>query len=260
MKISTSCRAVAVTLVFMLVVVALTFAESDKALDISYDSLAEFSVFNNAVEDFLLGSSDTETIRHRLLEKREAFAQKDDPRIRNYLLGQLYFILAILDEGEDRIDRAIENFDKSLAYGEEAVAVGGFSDGYRLIADAYAHLMKHKGVVYQLTHGMKIKQNAEQAISLDAENIKAHLTLALFLFNAPVIAGGDPQKSVDLLEEIEKKNDLHPLDRYSIRIWLAIGHNHLENTERSDYYLASALQLYPPNRWIDELLEEYDYQ
>jgi hypothetical protein len=226
--------------------------------DVSYASLDEFAILNTAVEHFLQGSRDIQSIRQELFLKKEEFESIQDAQMRNYLIGQLHFILAILDEGEKQDARAVENFEKSLEHAELAMMGEPFSDGYRLLADTYTHLMKHRGVVFQLSNGMKIRHYAELAIEMDSGNDKARISLALFLFNAPVIAGGDPRKSIEMLNEIDDKQDLHPIDRYSTFIWLAIGYSEEDNESLSQYYLTKALEMYPRNLWIDDLLKSHD--
>jgi hypothetical protein len=226
--------------------------------EVSYASLDEFAFLNSAVEHFLQGSRDIQSIREELSLKKEEFETIEDAQTRHFLIGQLYFILAILDEGEKNNNRAVENFEKSLERAELAVMEGPFSDGYRLLADTYTHLMKHRGVVFQLSHGMKIRHYAERALEIDSGNNKARISLALFLFNAPVIAGGDPEKSIEILNALKNSPDLHPIDRYSTFIWLAIGFSQEDNEYLSQYYLKRALEMYPRNLWIDDLLRSHD--
>ena len=232
-------------------------AETDYA-NISYSGLKEFEIFNNSVEDFLQGSAPVSSIRNRLASALPDFEQIENPVTRNYLLGQLYFVLAILDEGDRSFASAVRNFERSLGYAELAVSAAPFSDGYRLMADVYTHLMKYKGMLYQFTHGMKIKQYAELALSLDENNDKARFSLALFLFNAPAIAGGDQQKSIEMFKSIQNSRALHPIDRYSVLVWLAIGYSEEGNLTLSQKNLAAALEMYPRNIWIDDLLTSYN--
>jgi hypothetical protein len=242
----------------ILIFTSTAIAADNGKVDISYNSLSDFEIFNDSVEKFLQGSAAISGIRRTLAEKLREFELIENPAVRNYLIGQLYFVLAILNEGEHNYSSAARNFEHSLHSAEQAVSAAPFSDGYRLIADAYTHLMKYKGMVYQVTHGMKIKQSAELALSMDQHNDKAKFALALFLFNAPSIAGGDRQKSIEMFETIRNSRNLHPIDRYSVLIWLAIGYNWEENPVLSTNALTSALEMYPRNIWIDDLLTSYN--
>jgi tetratricopeptide (TPR) repeat protein len=224
---------------------------------ISYDSLPEFEYLNRMMENFLRDSYRIETIRRQLESRRVDYLMIEDPRVRYYLLGRLQLILGNLDEAERNPSRAVMHFEESLASAERAVAAGPFSDGYRLAADAYSHIMRYKGITYRLAHGLKIKEYARKALAMDENNDKAKLSLALYHLNAPAIAGGDRSESVRLLTSVLRSGESHPLDRYGACIWLAIVSRRMGDHGSAGTYLDRAFELYPRNSWIDDLLEEY---
>lgn len=216
-----------------------------------------FEMLDSTFEDFLRGR-DIESIAGSLQHMRIHFIQINEPGRRYTQMAQLCFILGVLEETRDNADSALARFEESQHYAEQALSYRASSDAYRILADAYTQQMKYRGLPFQMANGPKILNYAESALDLNPDNAKARLALALYFFHAPPIAGGGVKKSMDILRRLESDSRLHPLDRYSTLIWLAIGYQHQEDSTTAKGYLEAAFRLYPRNKWIDYLLRSHN--
>jgi tetratricopeptide (TPR) repeat protein len=214
-------------------------------------------LLDRTFEDFLQGA-DIDGLVSTLKRLNISFNQISDPAERYTDMAQLKFNLGLLEETKNNTDCALRYFEESRQYAEQALSHRASSAAYRILADAYTQQMKYRGLSFQIANGGKIKEYAESALDLDPDNAKAWLTLALYFFHAPPLAGGSVEKSIDILHRLESDTGLHPLNRYGILIWLAIGYQYREDSRTAMRYLEEAFRLYPRNRWIDTLLRSHN--
>jgi tetratricopeptide (TPR) repeat protein len=95
-----------------------------------------------------------------------------------------------------------QNYDKAIAYAEQAVKVGSDNgEYYRWLGRAY-------GAKAEQSHSFflarKVKQAFEAAVSFAPRSVEARRDLMQFLAEAPWIVGGDKEKAKHEIESISK--------------------------------------------------------
>lgn len=181
-----------------------------------------------------------------LLEKaRAAFEEISDPALRLYSLGRVHLLRGTYYNSVENKRKASEALEEALAYAEEAVERREFSEGYRLLADAYSQMMMARGIFYMARHGESARDAAFRALKLGPENAKAHISVAGYYLNAPPIAGGDTEKGVELLREGVTLESAGRCDRFLMYLWLADAEEELGNGERAEVYFERAREIFP---------------
>jgi hypothetical protein len=208
-------------------------------------------------EDFFLGRSNIADLRRRLDRSAQIFGGISVPCEREFWSARTSFFHAMIDEFEEQWKSAERRFEETEELASQYVGCRSSSEGLRLLADTYSRLTKYRGIGYKAKKGPQVKTLSESAIEIDGTNSRAYLTLALYHLHAPGIAGGSVKKSLTLLHLIEEMEDLEPLDRYSVLLWLAIAHHQNKDQDASGRYLDLALDMYPRNPWVDSLLADY---
>ncbi len=207
-----------------------------------------------AAEGFFNQSLSAASLRDVLERSYRAFAGLKEPCLSRYWQARVEYLYGFVEQGEQEAAEAERRFEHSYELAERALACGGFSDGYRLLADVQAQLLAFNGMLYKMKHGPRVRELAEKAIVLDPGNAKARLTLALYYRNAPPVAGGNPEKALEILHEIEGIPALQPTERFSVNIWLGISYADKKQEALARLYLLQAWEIYPGNSWLQEML------
>ena len=196
-------------------------------------------------------------LRELLEDSMEAFAEVNDPCVRDYWRARGSYLYGFVEEGDGRSKAAEQRFQQGFDLAESALSCGDFSDAYRLLADTQAQLLMYNGMLYAMQHGPTVREFAEKALELDPGNIKARLNLALFYKNAPAIAGGSEKTARKMLHQLETVSGLEPLDRFSVNVWLGISYAESKNASTARRYIDRAQEIFPGNTWLQEIISEH---
>jgi tetratricopeptide (TPR) repeat protein len=208
-----------------------------------------------ATDGFFDQSLDAAGLRDLLERSRLAFTRVEEPAVRNRWQAEVDYLAGFVEQGDGRPQAARERFESGRQLVEESLAYAPSSQAYRLLADIYAQLLILGGLVDKISYGPKVRELAEEALRLDSSNPKARLTMALFYKNAPAIAGGSRARSLRLLHALDEEESLERVDRFSVYAWLGIAYSEVNSTFEARRYLRKALEVYPGNSWLQELLE-----
>lgn len=186
-----------------------------------------------------------------LLEKaRDAFEEIEDSAVRLYSLGRVDLLRGTYYNSVENERRAAQALEKAIELAEEAVERREFSEGYRLLADAYSQMMMARGIFYMARHGETARDAAFRALELGPENPKAYISVAGYYLNAPPIAGGDTERGVELLRQAVNLDSVGKCDRFLIYIWLTEAEEELGREELAQEYLRKARQIFPQSPQI----------
>jgi tetratricopeptide (TPR) repeat protein len=180
----------------------------------------------------------------------------EESQAKLYWQGRVFYIYGFFEQSENRREEAKNCFLSSQTLAEEALSFGEFSEGYRLLADAYAQLLNYNGIFYKMSTGRKIMDLATKAIQLDPRNVKAHLTLAISYMFAPPIAGGGLHRSLETLHKLESFSGVERQDRFSINAWLGMAYSKKGEEKKAIKYFRNALSIYPGNSWMKNTIED----
>ncbi len=130
-------------------------------------------------------------------EAREHFKEltkerPDDAEVR------YYYGRALLGDGDH--DKAIKEFKKAIDLDDTV------SSYHRWLGMAYVEKLDHSSFIKKKSIAGNIKKSFEHAVAADPENTRARESLAHFYFEAPGFAGGDRDKALEQIAEIEKRD------------------------------------------------------
>jgi tetratricopeptide (TPR) repeat protein len=199
-----------------------------------------------------------EEITALLVEARDAFEDITDPVADPYSMGRVYLLKGTYYNSVDNDRRAAQALEKAIAYAREAVERREFSEGYRLLADAYSQMMMARGIFYMARHGETARDAAFRALELGPENAKAYISVAGYYLNAPPIAGGDTEKGIELLREGINLDSAGNCDRFLMYLWLAEAAEELGREERAADYLEEAREIFPDSPQVASLAKRLE--
>jgi len=153
-------------------------------------------------------------------------------------------------------DNSIEALELSMEWASKALQAGAGADAWRIRAEAGSYLMIQKGVRYIISHSGKVLDDAEQALSLDENNLRASLIVGQGLVNAPPIFGGDKEKGFSQLEQLSQRSGLSQEDRFFLLLALAELYRGEEELEKAETIYLKLEELFPRNSAVRELLSQ----
>lgn len=182
-----------------------------------------------------------------------------------YYLGRSYHALDTIQEVMDqdeyvrrgqfrrvqrtlpRLDDLIPVYEQALAGAEDYLKGGRDSRGVWLYAQCLSHLATLRGLGSLFVDGSRIQPLAEEAVELDASNVKARLLIASRYVYSPGIWGGDPDKGIAMLEEIRTSGNLDTEDLHNIDVAVGFAHTMAERWADAIPFFERALKVYPGN-------------
>lgn len=211
--------------------------------------------FSEAKELVYSQTGEENEINTRLEEARAAFDGIEDPAMRLYSLGRVDLLRGTYYNSLENKRRAADALERAIERGEAAVDLREFSEGYRLVADAYSQMMMARGIFYMARHGETARDAAFRALELGPQNPKAHISVAGYYLNAPPIAGGDTEKGLELLREALRLPSVGKCDRFLIYIWLAEAEEELGRIGLAREHLQKAREIFPQSPQVVALME-----
>ena len=129
---------------------------------------------------------------------KKVLNENDESAIANY-----YFARILFEE---------KNYDEAIDFFKEAVEFDNKNSNYYLwLAKAYTSEINNVSFISKGIYSSKAMSNLEESIKIDPNNIEARQYLAMFLFRAPAIGGGDKDeawKQADKIFELDKQQGL----------------------------------------------------
>ncbi len=178
----------------------------------------------------------------RLINAAEhSFRKLPDEQTRQYWIARAELARATRYNQLDEKSSAADAAARGLKVIERLLQDEPFSDGLRVLADLHAQMMSAKGLIYMIRNGSTARDAAIEALEREPRNIKAQITVAGFLLNAPPMAGGDTEQGRMVLERALAQEPASANDRFLILGWLAQASHTLNDMDAAEQYLAEAL-------------------
>lgn len=198
-------------------------------------------------------SGNEEEVEALLESANSTIEEIESPSRRAYNLGRLYLLRGTFFNIREESRRAAEALKEAIRYAEEALEQEEFSEGYRLLADAHSQMMMARGIFYMARHGETARAAALRSLELDKSNSRAHISVAGYYLNAPSIAGGDPEKGIEILQRGVSLESAGRSERFLMYLWLAETHQELGKIGEAREYLLQARRIFPQSPQVSEL-------
>jgi tetratricopeptide (TPR) repeat protein len=102
-----------------------------------------------------------------------------------------------------KIEASFGNLEHALELAERSVALEPHSsDSLSQAAEMHARLADRVSVVKQVIYVRKLKKEIETALALSPKHVDTRLVQIMFLWRAPVYAGGDKKRALVLAEQL----------------------------------------------------------
>ncbi|MCG8452641.1 MAG: hypothetical protein MI717_05630 [Spirochaetales bacterium] len=158
----------------------------------------------------------------------------------NYILGHIELLDENKKESRELLAMAMECAEKSLEYRETAEA-------WRVRADAGSLWMVSKGLGAIIRTAPMVQEWSVRAMEMDPQNAQAIVINAHGLINAPRSMGGRPEEGLQLLVELNKRDDLNEIERFRTLVALSMAHQKLRNKEEARRFCNLAQEIFPEN-------------
>ncbi len=236
--------------------IILVVASSVSAIDEIPPDSEGSTILEEAATLIYSQTGSTDEIMNLLTEAERRFRRIGDPVERNYWIARTDLIRTIRYNQIGRRGAAERNARAGLKAIRDTLAEATFSEGLRVLSDLHAQMMMAKGLVYMVRNGSEARDAALEALERAPRNIKAQITVAGFLLNAPPMAGGDTEQARLVLERALAQEPASMNDRFLILGWLAQASHTLDDVEAAEQYFAEAFSIYPESEWLAEIGEE----
>lgn len=124
----------------------------------------------------------------RILVQQRLKTSPNDPRA--------YYWLSKVEENFDNVEAAVEPAERAVALDDKV------ADYHAQAAEVYALMAQRTSLLKQVNYVRKMNREIDDALELDSRNVDALLVSAVFHWRAPVLAGGDRKKALDLTDQI----------------------------------------------------------
>jgi len=157
---------------------------------------------------------------------------------------------------EERNQEARTHFAEGLRLAEIAVETAPSADAWLIRSQNLGHLIQADGRnTFAMRHGLDVGRFAERALEFDGRNAAAlHILAARYVF-APGILG-NINRGVDMMKAIYNGGgDMGRDDLFNVTSAIGWGRVQQRNFSEAIPWLRKALEVYPTNQFVAELLE-----
>lgn len=189
-------------------------------------------------------------------EAERVFSEIPDRYERSYWISRTNLARGIRHNQLERSRDAERALERGFVSIERSMEDGLYSEGLRVLADLHAQMLNAKGLFYMIRNGNEAREAALEALDRAPRNIKAQITVAGFLLNAPPMAGGDTEQARLVLESALAQEPASRNDRFLILGWLAQASHELDDLEAAERYFAEAYSIYPESEWLADIGDE----
>lgn len=186
------------------------------------------------------------------------FALFEDPLERSYWLSRTEFLLGWLAGSAGNRRSAVLHYRRAVDLSVETLRMREFSDTYRVFADATGQLLTHRGILYQLSHGIRARDAALRAVELDWNNLRAHISLGAWYTNAPELAGGNPRYAVEILERVILHPEARDSEHFLAHAFRALASEEVEDHDGARESYFAARSLFPGNPLLPRIAAELE--
>jgi tetratricopeptide (TPR) repeat protein len=161
----------------------------------------------------------------------------------------------VMQKSYTNLPDIIALYEESMSLSELYLKSGRDARGVRLNAESLSQLSTLKTLGFLMSNGTKIQPLAEEAVSLDSGEVKAHLLLASRYVYSPGIWGGDPDKGIAMLEDISRMGGTDKEDRHNISVGMGFAHTMAKRWDAALPFFHRALEIYPGNIYAAAMVE-----
>jgi tetratricopeptide (TPR) repeat protein len=172
-----------------------------------------------------------------------------EERDRLFWLSRLEYLLGRAYQSREDKKQAAQHYQAGLDYARQALGLGEFSEGWRMMAENQGRLCLVKEMGYLLANGPKGPQYAQKALKLDPSNVAAKIYLAAAKVYPPLLAGGNPAKGIELLRQALALEPSEKDDLFNIYSGIGVGLGKMRRNAEAADWLRKALELYPNNAY-----------
>ncbi len=180
------------------------------------------------------------------LKENESFDYSYGKSIINFYKGQVYFY-------DDEKKDSIKYLELAILYAEKANSIKETSDNWRIISESGSYMMLQKGITYIIKNSKAVNDNALKALELDNNNHRASIIVANGFINAPKLFGGDINRGINILMELNLNNVSREV-RFNRLFTLARAYKQNKKRDLAITYCEKSLKIYPGNNAVKELL------
>jgi len=232
-----------VLMIFSFQILLLASAESVSVF--SLDEYVELKLNNEISSDYLL--SILEGMENSLSDDSKTWEKLYFQARVSFYKGQIYW------EKENKA-LSIKTLEDSINYAKKSLEIEESSQTRVLISEALSLLMLQKGMIFTIANFSETQNQAKLALEADDSNPRAKLIIALFLCNAPAIAGGDKKEGEKMLLSLTKVKDLSRIDKFYINKSIAEFYEKEERFIEGIKYCRESLLYYSGNEKSLQLL------
>ncbi len=228
-------------------------AQSD---DSKYEE--EENLYFQAREMFVAPTPKLSEVITILEESIPYFTGIESKKLRYYWLAKVAYLKGVVEKERNNHEKAEEDFSFSKKLISESLDVGDFSEGYRLLGDVEGQLVSYRNLYYKTKFGPRIKDFIIKAIELDSGNERAYISLAMYYRDAPLIAGGNPKKSVSTLKKMIDITHSDQINLFSLYLWINTAWINSNYNQKKVNGSISILSLFSNQADIDFMAERIE--
>ena len=164
-----------------------------------------------------------------------------------YMMGR-----ALQFEGQNR--EAGERYDQGIIFAERALAISESSEAWQMLAENISQNCVVKSTAYAMSNGLRVERHSRSALEINPRNATARFLIAARWAYAPS-PFHNYNRALQMLKAIPEETDPQKDDLFNI--YSSIGYTYMQqrNNAQARIWFEKSLEIYPTNRYIQELLE-----
>jgi tetratricopeptide (TPR) repeat protein len=172
-----------------------------------------------------------------------------EDRERLYWLSRLEYMMGRAFQSRGDKKRAAAHYESGLEYARRALELQEFSDGWRMMAENLGQLCLMKDLPFLLANGARGPQYAQRALKADPRNVAAQIFLAAAKIYPPLVAGGNPARGIQMMNEALALQPTEKEDLFNIYSGIGVGLGKLRRNAEAAEWLRKALEIFPNNQY-----------
>jgi hypothetical protein len=152
------------------------------------------------------------------------------------------------------LEQTVHHYDLSLQAIEAYLKIQKDSEGLRHYSEVQGQMILLRPPGYAIRNGMSVQRTLKKSLKLDPNNIKSRIMDGAGDIYTPTAYGGNIDKGIKKLEEIETLSGCDREDIFNIYTGIAYGLIVTDRTVDADSWLIKAGQIYPHNIYLNGLI------
>jgi len=162
-----------------------------------------------------------------------------------YMMGRAYLF-------EERKDEAAARFSDGMDYAQRALDVRESAEAWVMLAENLSQSCVVRSVSFAIANGLNVEKYSKNALAINRRNAAASIMIASRWVYAPS-PFHNYRRGIEMMTAVISECDMEKDDMFNVYSAIGYAYIQLRNSAQARIWLTRALEIYPTNRYVQNL-------